>query len=74
MIHYGQYPMPPREAIQRAYEQGVNGRTNTLYANPWLGKAFVGGMRKATGKGWMLSVVGTARGIYYGAESIERNV
>lgn len=74
MIHYGQYPMPPREAIQRACKHGKRGINDTLYANPWLGKAFVYGMRKATGKGWMLSVVGTARGIYYGAESIKHDV
>lgn len=72
MNHYGNYPMPPREAIAAAYQKGLLGVANTLFANPWLAKSFLGGIRRATGLDWMMSVVGTQNGIYYGVETVER--
>lgn len=72
MNHYGHYPMPPREAITAAYQKGLGGVANTLFANPWLAKSFLGGIRRATVTEWMMSVIGTRNGIYYGVETVER--
>ena len=71
MNYYGNYVMPPREAINKAFMNGQRGIPDTIYANPWLAKAFVYGLRKSTGyKYWIVSVVECAKGIYYGAEKI----
>lgn len=64
--------MPPREAITAAYQKGLLGVANTLFANPWLAKSFLGGIRRATSKEWIMSVIGTQKGIYYGVETVER--